>query len=85
MADPAAEDAQAYVQGEMPIEEHRATYRAFDGLLRYGALAVAGLVLFLTLWLCTRASFIGAAVPTVILLVAGGWFLKKPAPSIDTL
>ena len=72
-------------RGDMEIGEHRSTYRAFDGLVRFGSLAIAGLVLFLTLQFCTAAGFIGAAVPTVILWVAGAVFLRKQPASIDTL
>ncbi len=75
----------AYDRGDMEIGEHRSTYRAFDGLVRFGGLAVAGLILFLTLMFCTRVGFIGAAAPTVILLIAGGIFLRKQPASVDTL
>ena len=81
----ASPDDDAYERGDMEIREHRSTYRAFDGLVRFGGLGVAGLLLFLTLMFCTTVGFIGAAVPTAILLVAGGVFLRKQPASVDTL
>lgn len=86
MAEPHAAPADAaYERGDMEIGEHRSTYRAFDGLVRFGSLAVAGLVLFLALAFCTGVGFIGAAAPTAVLLVAGGIFLRKQPASVDTL
>ena len=74
-----------YERGDMEIGEHRSTYRAFDGLVRFGGLAVAGLLLFLTLMFCTTVGFFGAIVPTGLLLIAGGIFLRKQPASVDTL
>lgn len=86
MADQAADDdANAYLHGRMEIEEQDSTYRAFDGLVRFGGLGIGALVLFLTVLFCTKAGFFGALVPTAILLAAGGFALRKPKPSIDTL
>lgn len=86
MADQAADDdANAYLHGRMEIEEQDATYRAFDGLVRWGSLAIASLMLFLVMMFCTKAGFIGSAIPVVILAAAGVWFLRKQPPSIDTL
>lgn len=84
-ANPAAEDAQAYVAGDMPIGEHRATYRAFDYMVRFGSLGVACLVLFLVMWFCAGAGFFPAFVVSAILGAVGGWFLRIEPPSIDTL
>ena len=86
MADQAAEDdANAYLRGRMGIEEQDATYRAFDGLVRFGSLAIATLLLFIVLLFCTKAGFFGAAVPSVILAAVGLFALRKAPPSIDTL
>lgn len=84
MAEPhAVEPETDYERGDMEIGEHRSTYRAFDGLVRYGSLGVASLLLFLTLKFCTALGFIGAAVPVVILLVAGIVFLRSKPASVD--
>lgn len=76
-------DAAPDSQAPMEICEQRSTYRVFDGLVRWGSLAVAGLVLFLTILFCTRAGFFGAAAPTFILVVAGVVALRKQPASID--
>ncbi len=85
MVQPQAPASADHTRGEMEIGEHRSTYRAFDGLVRFGSLAIAGLLLFLTLMFCTRVGFVGALVPTLILLVAGGIFVRKQPASVDTL
>ena len=86
MADSHADpDTTDYARGDMEIGEHRSTYRAFDGLVRYGSLGVAGLILFLSILFCTRAGFLGAAAPTAILLIAGAVFLRNKPASVDTL
>ena len=86
MAEPHAAHPQAdHTRGDMEIGEHRSTYRAFDGLVRFGSLAVAGLLLFLTLMFCTRVGFIGAVVPVAIMLAAGAVFLRNKPASVDTL
>ena len=82
---PADQDAVDYLRGGMPVAEQDSTYRAFDGLVRFGSLGIASLLLFLVLMFCTGAGFFGAVAPAVILAAAGGWFLRKAPPSIDTL
>ena len=87
MAEPHAAHAHdaAHDVDAMEINEQRSTYRAFDGLLRFGSLGVASLLLFLTLMFCTRVGFIGAVVPVLIVLVAGIFVLRSKPASIDTL
>lgn len=77
--------ASAHTPGEMEIVEQTSTYHVFDNLVRWGSLAVAALVLFLSIMFCTRAGFLGAAVPTVILLIAGVVALRKAPTSLETL
>ncbi|MDQ1152916.1 aa3-type cytochrome c oxidase subunit IV [Brevundimonas sp. SORGH_AS_0993] len=51
MADPHhADEANAYVRGDMAIKEQISTFRLFLNLAKWGSLAVACLVLMLTLW-----------------------------------
>jgi hypothetical protein len=69
-----------YQRGEMDISEQAATFAAFNGMTKWGSLAVATLLLFITLLFCTPAGFIGSAIPAVVLLGAGIFFLRdKPA------
>jgi hypothetical protein len=69
-----------YQRGKMDISEQAATFAAFNGMTKWGSLAVATLLLFITLLFCTPAGFAGSAIPAVVLLVAGIFFLReKPA------
>ena len=83
----AADHPSDHHRGEMDIAEQVNTFEnVFDkGLLRMGSLAVACLVLFLTLTFCTPAGFIPAAIITVVLAIAGAIFLRKQPTSDQTL
>ena len=71
-----------YRRGEMDIQEQAATYAAFGKMTKWGSLAVAVLLLFITLLFCTPAGFAGSAIAAVVLLVLGVVSLKeKPAPA----
>lgn len=72
MANPASE----YHRGDMDIHEQAKTYEFVMGLTKWGSLAVAVLVLFLTLWFCTGAGFLGALASAIVLAVLGGVFLR---------
>jgi hypothetical protein len=63
--------------GDQDIHEQRSTYDFFMGLTKWGSLAVAALVLFLTIWFCTPLG-LGNAILAALVLVGGGvWFLRK--------
>src|SRR5579875_4079466 len=49
MAEHAASSAE-YHHGDMPIVEHAETYSGVMGMFKWGALAVADLLILLTLW-----------------------------------
>lgn len=77
-----AESATDYQHGEMNVSEHAASYRLFGALTKWGSLAVAVVVLMLTLWFCVGAGFLGGAIPGAIVAVAGAVFLRsKPDAS----
>jgi hypothetical protein len=69
--------AATYHHGDMDVREHRSTYEFFMGLTKWGSLAVAALVLFLTLAFCTPTGVGGAIVIAIILLALGGWGLRN--------
>ena len=83
MADPhsptehADHDADAYVHGTMTIEEQTSTYSLFMNMAKWGSLAIAALLLFLVLWFMPAGSFFTGLIGAVVLLVAGGFFLKS--------
>lgn len=69
-----------YQRGEMDIQEQAATFDAFGKMTKWGSLAVAVLLLTITLWFCTPAGFVGGLVPGIVLAVLGVVFLReKPA------
>lgn len=69
-----------YNRGEMDIHEQSATFEAFGKMTKWGSLAIAVLLLTITLWFCTAAGFIGGVIPGVVLAVVGVVFLReKPA------
>jgi hypothetical protein len=67
----------AYHRGDMDVREQRSTYDFFMGLTKWGSLAVAALLLFLTLAFCTPTGMGGALVAAFIALALGAWVLRK--------
>ena len=61
----------------MDVREQRSTFDFFMGLTKWGSLAVAALVLFLTLAFCTPMGVGAAIVVCIIVLALGGWVLRK--------
>lgn len=71
-----------YHRGEMDIQEQAATYAAFGGMTKWGSLAIAVLLLTITMWFCTSAGFVAGAISGIVLAVVGVVFLReKPASS----
>jgi hypothetical protein len=67
----------SFHHGDMDIREQRSTWDFFMGLTKWGSLAVAALVLFLTLAFCTPTGVGGALIITIIVLALGAWVLRK--------
>lgn len=78
-----AETSHDYHRGEMDIHAQRDTYVGFLRASKWGALAIAAAVLFLSLWFCTGAGFFGGFIAAVVLVIIGIAVLReKPnAPS----
>jgi hypothetical protein len=70
-----------YHRGEMDIHEQAATYAAFGKMTKWGSLAVATLLLFITLLFCTPTGFVGSAIAAVVLLAVGVFALKEKPSS----
>jgi hypothetical protein len=69
-----------YTRGEMIIEEHERTYSGFLKLTKWGSLYLAALLVFLVLWFCTGAGFLGGLISAVVLAVLGTLALsEKPS------
>ena len=76
MADPHAHDD--YVRGSMEINEQQSTYDLFMVLAKYGSLAIAASLAFLTIWFMPNGSFIGGAIVFAVMMAVGIFFLRKP-------
>ena len=74
MADDAAHD---YHHGDMQITEQVATFHLFNGLTKWGSLAIAVLLVTLVLWFCTDAGFFPGVVSGIVLLAVGIFFLRS--------
>lgn len=69
-----------YHRGEMDIAEQQATFHLVMGMTKWGSLILAASLLFVVLWFCTSAGFMGGAVSGIVLTVLGVIFLReKPA------
>jgi hypothetical protein len=66
-----------YNRGEMDIHEQAATFEGFGKFTKWGSLAIATLLLTVTLWFCTPAGFIGGVVPGIVLAILGVVFLRE--------
>ena len=74
---PADADAQAYLHGHMEVREQISTYRLFLNLAKWGSLAIAVLLLFLTLWFHPGGSFMAAVIGAAVLGGVGFVALKS--------
>lgn len=69
--------ASEYHRGEMDISEQVSTFNLFNGLTKWGSLALACLLSMLVLWFCTPAGFVGGFTTAAVLLVLGLVFLRE--------
>lgn len=60
-----------YNRGDMTIQEQARTYHVFLLMAKWGSLALAVGLIFLILWFCTNAGFLGGAVTAAVVLAAG--------------
>ena len=65
-----------YHRGEMDIHEQADTYERVMAMTKYGSLAIGALVLFLTLWFCTGAGFMGSTITAVVVIALGLFLLR---------
>jgi len=76
-----AGQASEYHRGEMDIHAQQSTFHAVMVGSKWGSLAVATGVLFLTLWFCTPSGFFTAFISAAVLLAVGIFALRERAPS----
>lgn len=74
-----AEHGSDYQHGQMDIRAQESTFHLFNALTKWGSLHLVVLLVFLVMWFCTEAGFLGALVTSVVLLVLGVLLLRdKP-------
>lgn len=73
MADPASD----YHRGAMDIREQQATFHLVMGMTKWGSLILAVVLVWLTLWFCTDAGFLGGAGAALVLTVLGVLLLRE--------
>ena len=75
-----ADHASDYHRGDQDISEQTATFKMFGAMTKWGSLIIAALLVLFVVWFCVGAGFIAGAIPAVILLAAGIFFLRSPDP-----
>lgn len=82
MADPHTADAHdshdAYAHGTQEISEQVATFSLFQGMAKWGSLAIAAVLAFLTIWFMPGGSFMAGAIAFVVMIAGGIFFLRSP-------
>lgn len=72
-----AAEGHDYHRGEMDIREQANTFHAFNAWTKWGSLALAVVLLTLTLWFATDAGFFGGLIVGVVVLAIGIWVLRE--------
>ena len=75
--------ASEYHRGEMDIEEQVATFHLFNGMTKWGSVALAALLVLLVLWFCTPAGFLTGLI-SVVVVTALGIMLLRDKPHADS-
>ena len=70
-----------YHTGDQDISEQVATFHLFNGLTKWGSLAIAVVLTMAILWFCTKVGFFAGAITGFVLLVAGIFFLRSKPDS----
>ena len=68
--------AHDHTRGEMDIAEQVSTFELFNTMTKWGSLVIGTLVLFLVLWFCTGAGFLGAAIAAIVVIALGTLLLR---------
>ena len=70
-----------YDRGDMEIAEQARTFTGIMGLIKWGSLVLACLVMALVLWFCTPTGLIQTGAVVVIMAAAGVFFLSRKPPA----
>lgn len=69
--------ASDYHRGDMDIQEQTSTYHLFVMLAKWGSLALAAFLIFITLWFCTETGFIGSFITGMVVAVGGFLVMRE--------
>ena len=69
--------ASEYHRGDMDITEQVSTFHLFNGLTKWGSLAIAAMMVLLVMWFCTPAGFWAGFISAIVLTVLGMMFLRE--------
>ena len=71
-----ASDSHDYVRGSQEIGEQMSTFALFGGLIKWGSLSSAVLMLFCTLWFRPGGDFFQGLIAAVVLTAVGVYVLR---------
>lgn len=71
-------DAQAYYErGTQEISEQVATFHLFNNLTKWGSLAIAAVLVLLTVWFMPNGNLVAGLIAALVVSVAGWFFLRE--------
>ena len=76
--------AHDHTRGEMDIAEQVSTFELFNNMTKWGSLVIGSLILFLALWFCTGAGFLGAAIAAIVVIGLGTLLLRDKGEAAAT-
>jgi len=77
MADPHASGDTSYQRGSQEISEQVSTFHLVMGLTKWGSLAIAAVLAFLTIWFMPGGNFFAGFVVAVAMIAVGVLALRE--------
>jgi hypothetical protein len=77
MADPHASGDTSYQRGSQEISEQVSTFHLVMGLTKWGALAIAAVLAFLTIWFMPGGNFFAGLIVGVVMVAVGVFALRE--------
>ncbi len=77
MADPHASGDTSYQRGSQEISEQVSTFHLVMGLTKWGSLAIAAVLAFLTIWFMPGGNFFAGLIVGVVMVAVGVFALRE--------
>jgi len=77
MADPHASGDTSYQRGSQEISEQVSTFHLVMGLTKWGSLAIAAVLAFLTIWFMPGGNFFAGLIVAVVMIAVGILALRE--------